>query len=87
MAQQHLQMAQSGNTENLGAANAFASMANMGMPGLMMPPFMPAGGAQGSSDQQFGGPGMFNPFASMIGVAGFAQQMNQGQNKTHGDDA
>lgn len=41
----------------------------MGMPGLMMPPFMnaAAGGAgQGSTDQQFNA-GMLNPF--MMGAA------------------
>ena len=82
MAMQHQQMAAGGNNDNAAAANAFAQMGSMGMPGLMMPPFMGAGGGQG--DQQFGA-GMMNPFV-MAGFAGLAQQ-NQGQNKAHGDDA
>ena len=77
-------MAQGGNNDSAAAAaNAFAQMSSMGMPGLMMPPFM-AAGAQGGSDPQFA-VGMLNPFM-MGGLAGFAQQ-NQGQNKTHGNDA
>ena len=76
VALQHQQtLAQGGNAtaENMAAANAFAQMGGMGMPGLMMPPFMNAAGGQGG-DQQFGG--MMNPFM-MGGFQGFAQQ-NQG---------